>query len=143
MYNRDRHRKNLAGPTATIVAAYIGRHGVELSALPELIAIVRAAIGESEAERAAHLPQKAAVPIEESVHPDYLVCLEDGRRFKMLRPHLLYHHRMSVEEYRERWKLRGDYPLVAPGYSERRSDMARDAGLGRQGYGRGRPRRAE
>lgn len=61
----------------------------------------------------------------------------------MLRPDLLYHYCMSVEEYRERWKLRGDYPLVAPGYSERRSDRVRDADLGGQGYGRGRPRRAE
>lgn len=70
MYYGDRNSKNLAGPNATIGAAYIARHGVELSALPELIATVRAALGESEAERAAHLPQKPAVPIEELVHPE-------------------------------------------------------------------------
>ena len=74
--------------------------------------------------------QQPAVPIEMSVTPDYIVCLEDGRRFKMLKGHLRASYQMSPEEYREKWGLPADYPLVAPNYREKRVRMARDMGLG-------------
>jgi predicted transcriptional regulator len=76
-----------------------------------------------------------------SVHDDFLICLEDGLEVKMLKPHLSKCHQMSPDEYRSKWNLPHDYPMVAPAYSQRRSKMAKDAGLGTLGYGRGRPKK--
>lgn len=76
-----------------------------------------------------------------SVHNDFLICLEDGMEVKMLKPHLSKCHQMSPDEYREKWNLPHDYPMVAPSYSQRRSEMAKAVGLGTFGYGRGRPKK--
>ena len=78
--------------------------------------------------------------IKNSVKEDYIMCLEDGERLKMLKPHLERCHHMTPEQYRAKWNLPHDYPMVAPSYSRRRSEMAKDAGLGTFGYGRGRPK---
>ena len=82
------------------------------------------------------LPASPAVPIEESVHDDYLICLEDGKKLQMLKRHLSTVYQMTVEEYRERWGLPANYPVVAPNYAARRSRIAKSSGLGRAGRGR-------
>ena len=79
---------------------------------------------------------KPAVPVRKSVAPDYIICLEDGKKFKSLKRHLRTHYNMSPEEYREKWGLPADYPMVAPNYSATRSRLAKDNGLGRKAGGR-------
>src|SRR5215471_7858632 len=118
--------------TTNIVAAYVRRNKVASDQLDTLISIVHQALSglgrpaaETETERT------PAVPIRRSVHPDYVVCLECGWRGQMLRRHLATGHGLSVDQYRGRWKLPRDHPLTAPGYSERRSSLAKQLGLGR------------
>jgi predicted transcriptional regulator len=117
---------------ARIVAAYVRRNQVGFDQIPVLISTVHQAIaglGKPEAKDAG--PRIPAVSLRQSVRPDYLVCLECGRRSKMLRRHLADAHGLSTDEYRKRWNLRSDYPMVAPAYSERRSGLAKQLGLGR------------
>jgi predicted transcriptional regulator len=118
--------------TANIVAAYVRRNQIGSDQLATLISTVHEALSrlgkpaaETETERT------PAVPIRRSVHPDYVVCLECGWRGQMLRRHLSTGHGLSVDQYRGRWKLPRDHPLTAPGYSERRSSLAKQLGLGR------------
>lgn len=115
-----------------IVAAYVRNNSVQTTDLPDLIRNVHrslTALGETSAE-----PEKLkpAVPIKKSIHHDYLVCLEDGLKFKSLKRHLRSKYDLSPDEYRERWGLPADYPMVAPGYSAQRSKLAKKMGLGRQ-----------
>src|SRR5215469_6791091 len=118
--------------TANIVAAYVRRNRVGSDQLGELISTVhRALSGLAKPPTEAKDERTPAVPIRRSVHRDYVVCLECGWRGQMLRPHLATGHGLSVDQYRTRWKLPRDHALTAPGYSERRSSLAKQLGLGR------------
>ncbi len=101
------------------------------SDLPGLIATVHETLGTLGTEEAAPRP-KPAVPIKQSVKPDYIVCLEDGEKMKMIKRHIKTSHNMTPEEYRQRWGLSRDYPLVAPNYAKQRSALAKKIGLGRK-----------
>ena len=119
--------------SAQIVSAHVAKNAVSPEALPALIRSVHAALAGveqpvvSEPER----PQPA-VPIKRSVFPDYIVCLEDGAKMKMLKRYLKVRFDLTPEAYRERWGLPRDYPMVAPSYAERRSTLAKSIGLGRK-----------
>ena len=120
--------------TASIVAAYVSHNTIAVDQLPALIARVHAALsGLSEGRAAASGGAEAlrpAVPVKRSVTADYIVCLEDGKRFKSLKRHLRTQYKMSPEQYRQRWGLAPDYPMVAPNYAKARSDLAKRMGLG-------------
>src|SRR5271170_5059220 len=122
------------GLAAEVVAAYVSNNPLPKSDLPDLILAVHSSLERlgSEPERALHQAEakSPAVPIRRSVTPDYLICLEDGRRFKSLRRHL-GGLGLTPEQYREKWKLPSDYPMVAPNYAAQRSAMAKKIGLGR------------
>jgi predicted transcriptional regulator len=115
-----------------IVSAYVSNNTVASSDLPGLILDVHAAL--SRASNNAPAPdreeQKPAVPIKRSVTPEYIVCLEDGKKFKSLKRHLRTQYNLSPEEYREKWDLPHDYPMVAPNYAAARSQLAKKMGLG-------------
>ncbi|MBV9200893.1 MAG: MucR family transcriptional regulator [Alphaproteobacteria bacterium] len=118
--------------TAKIVESYLQHHTVGISELPDLITSVHRSLrelGTSSAPEAAPAP---AVSVRQSVHPDYVVCLDCGYRGRTLRRHISSRHGLSREEYLRRWGLRPDHRLTAPAYSERRSTMAKDLGLGRK-----------
>jgi len=125
--------------TAEIVAAYVRNHSVAVGNLLELIAQVHGALGNVAARGATPLEPaaKPAVAVKKSITSDYLICLEDGKKFKSLRRHLRSQYNMSPEQYREKWGLPADYPMVAPNYAEARSKLARQMGLGQQPRGRG------
>jgi predicted transcriptional regulator len=126
--------------SADIVSAYISHNALSSSDLPRLIADVHSAlIGLSAGAAPTPVEElKPAVPVRKSVTPDYIVCLEDGKKFKSLKRHLRTQFDMSPEQYREKWGLPADYPMVAPNYSATRSRLATDNGLGRKpGAGRG------
>ena len=118
--------------TSNIVEAYVSNNSAELDDVPVLINNVYSALsglsgaGEQEEER-----PEPAVSIRASVKPDYLVCLEDGKKLKMLKRYLRTNYDMSPEEYRERWNLPSDYPMVAPNYAAARSELAKKMGLGK------------
>jgi predicted transcriptional regulator len=127
---------------ADIVAAYVTNNPVQAPNLPELIDTVHRSLSQLASGKAtAELPEPA-VPVKRSVRSDHIVCLEDGNKFKSLRRHLATAHGLTPEEYRERWNLPADYPLVAPAYSSERSELAKKLGLGRKlkAKGRGRTR---
>ncbi|WP_353256455.1 MucR family transcriptional regulator [Hyphomonas sp.] len=120
---------------ASIVSAYVRNNALQMSELPELIRSVYGALQElsnpgtaPEAE-----PLRPAVPIKRSIYKEHIVCLEDGLKFKSLKRHLRSKYGLSPEEYRQKWGLPADYPMVAPGYSEKRSKLAKKMGLGRSG----------
>ncbi|MCW0181825.1 MucR family transcriptional regulator [Zavarzinia sp.] len=118
--------------TADIVASHVSNNSVPLSELPQLIQQVYATlagIGTPKEEPAPARPQPA-VAIKKSVTPEYLICLEDGKKLKMLKRHLMTAYGMTPDEYRARWELPPDYPMVAPNYAEQRRDLAKKIGLG-------------
>jgi len=120
--------------TTEIVAAHVSNNSVAPTDLPQLIDQVYqslAGIGKT-AAGAADRP-KPAVSVKRSIHPDYIVCLEDGKKLKMLKRHLKTAYNMTPESYRERWGLPADYPMVAPNYARQRSKLAKDIGLGTRG----------
>jgi predicted transcriptional regulator len=121
------------GNVAKIVAAYLSKNQVSLGALPEVIRTVHNALlgqaGHAVAEPTP--PQAPAVPIRKSITPDFIICLEDGRKLKMLKRHLRTMYNMTPDDYRAKWNLPPDYPMVAPNYASARSQFAKDAGLGR------------
>ena len=118
--------------TADIVAAYVGNNAVPATDLTSLIGDVYKALTVSVEGKEDQPPQdlKPAVPVRRSVTPDYIICLEDGKKFKSLRRHLRTHFDLSPEQYREKWGLPLDYPMVAPNYAEARSRLAKEMGLG-------------
>ena len=122
--------------TASIVAAYVSHNAIAADQLPSLIARVHAALsnvsGGQVALAGAGEAPRPAVPVKRSVTPDYIICLEDGKRFKSLKRHLRTQYKMSPEQYRERWGLGADYPMVAPNYAKTRSQLAKKMGLGQQ-----------
>lgn len=123
------------GLTADIVAAYVSNNPVPASELPQLIADTHAAIANLQSGVNAKQPEEKLVPaisVRKSVTPDFLICLEDGKKFKSLKRHLATHHDLTPDEYRQKWNLTADHPMVAPNYSAARSALAKAAGLGRK-----------
>ncbi|MDB5683049.1 MAG: transcriptional regulator [Sphingomonas bacterium] len=120
--------------TADIVSAHVSNNSVALADLPSLIQNVHVALsglGETVAEPEER--REPAVPIRSSVKPDFIVCLEDGKKLKMLRRHLMTHYQLTPEQYRAKWNLPADYPMVAPNYTEQRRTLAKKIGLGTRG----------
>jgi predicted transcriptional regulator len=125
---------NLIELTAEIVSAFVSTHSVASGDLPGLInqvhsALYRTSTGAIEPETEALRP---AVSVKKSITPDYIVCLEDGKKFKSLKRHLRTHYDLTPEQYREKWDLPADYPMVAPNYAKARSALAKEMGLGQK-----------
>ncbi len=120
--------------TTEVVSAYVGNNPVSTAELPSLIGEVYSALQKAGGKETSVGPTKSkpAVPIKKSLTDDYIICLEDGKQFKSLKRHLRSHYDLSPEEYREKWGLPYDYPMVAPNYAKARSQLARDMGLGRK-----------
>ncbi|EGG78796.1 Putative mucR family transcriptional regulatory protein [Gluconacetobacter sp. SXCC-1] len=116
--------------TAEMVAAYVSKNTIDPEKLPYLITSVFQSLS-PKAEPVSELPIPA-VPIKRSVFPDYIICLEDGKKLKMLKRHLNVAYGMTPEQYRAKWGLPVEYPMVAPNYANRRSELAREMGLGRE-----------
>lgn len=127
--------------TADIVAAHVSNNSVAISDLSLLINNVHAALsGLGDAPVVEEKPVPA-VSVRSSVKPDYIICLEDGKKLKMLRRHLMTHYGMTPDDYRAKWGLPADYPMVAPSYAEKRRALAKEIGLGTKGRGGGRKRK--
>ena len=120
------------GFTAQIVSAHVSNNTVSRDALPDLIQQVFSTLMAAGTEQVEPERLQPAVPIKKSVFPEYIVCLEDGKKLKMLKRHLQTSYNMTPEQYRERWGLAHDYPMVAPKYAEHRSELAKKIGLGRK-----------
>ena len=125
---------NYIGLTAEIVSAYVSNNTVASGDIPALInqvhsALLRVSNGEAQSPSE---PLKPAVPVKRSINPDFIVCLEDGKKFKSLKRHLRTQYNMTPEQYREKWGLAADYPMVAPNYAAARSQLAKQMGLGQQ-----------
>jgi predicted transcriptional regulator len=122
---------DLLALTTEIVAAHVSNNTVSLADLPQLINQVYNSLANIGSIKAP-VPERPqpAVPVKKSVHPDYIVCLEDGKKLKMLKRHLKTAYNMTPEAYRERWGLAPDYPMVAPNYARQRSRLAKEIGLG-------------
>ncbi|MEY4708046.1 MAG: hypothetical protein RJB58_1769 [Pseudomonadota bacterium] len=127
-----------------IVAAYVARNPVAASELPGIIKNVHATLGglSGRAPEGGTAPRPPAVPVKKSVTPDHIVCLEDGKKLKMLKRYLRSRYKMSPDEYRARWNLPPDYPMVAPNYAARRSELAKKIGLGKGSTAKGKRRKA-
>ena len=131
----DSAANNLIELAADIVSAYVSNNTVSAQDLTALIGDVYAALQRTSSGIAPEPqpePLKPAVPVKKSVTPDYIVCLEDGKKFKSLKRHLRTQYNVTPEEYREKWGLPPDYPMVAPNYAQARSDLAKKMGLGQQ-----------
>ncbi|WP_274630697.1 MucR family transcriptional regulator [Arvimicrobium flavum] len=129
-----RNSEMLIELTADVVAAYVSNNPVPIGELPNLIADVHAALGRvgGTPEQPVAEKQKPAVNPKRSVHDDYIVCLEDGKKFKSLKRHLMTHYNLTPDQYREKWGLDPSYPMVAPSYAAARSQLAKKMGLGRK-----------
>ena len=125
---------NFIGLTARIVSAYVSNNAVASGDIPALINQIHSALRQVSSGQAisSSEPQKPAVPVKRSINPDYIVCLEDGKKFKSLKRHLRTRYDMTPERYREKWGLAPDYPMVAPNYAAARSQLAKQMGLGQQ-----------
>lgn len=119
--------------TTEIVSSYVANNKAEADTLPDIIDTVYKSLS-NVTNVAPHLAERPhpAVPIKRSITDDYIICLEDGKKLKMLKRHLKTAYDMSPEEYRERWGLPADYPMVAPSYAKKRSSLAKDIGLGKK-----------
>ena len=134
MQNDRASNGDLIDLAADIVSAYVSNNSLPVAELPALIADVHRALNNTQKglQEAQPEPLKPAVNPKKSVFPDYIVCLEDGKKFKSLKRHLRTHYDLSPEEYREKWGLPADYPMVAPNYAAARSALAKKMGLGQQ-----------
>lgn len=121
--------------TADIVAAHVSNNSVAVNDLPTLISNVHTALAAlvGPAPVVPEAKQEPAVSIRSSIKPDYVVCLEDGKKLKMLKRHLMTHYGMTPDQYRTKWGLPADYPMVAPNYAEQRRTLAKSIGLGTKG----------
>ncbi len=137
-------KETLITLTSDIVAAHVSNNDVSVEDVPSLITNVYDALqGLGEEAEPEEVPPEPAVSIRASIKPDYIVCLEDGKKLKMLKRYLRTNYDMTPEEYRARWGLPADYPMVAPNYAEKRRVLAKKIGLGRKpGAGRGRRKKA-
>ena len=120
--------------TADVVSAYVSHNPVPAAELPGLIGQIHASLRALASRPPAEVqgPQQPAVSVKKSVTPDYIVCLEDGKKFRSLKRHLRVHHDLTFDEYRAKWNLPADYPMVAPNYAAARSALAKKMGLGRK-----------
>ena len=131
MDDNDNLGETLITLTADIVSAHVSNNSVAVNDLPVLIQNVHTALSAlSERQEAPEPKPEPAVSIRSSVKPDYIVCLEDGKKLKMLKRHLMTHYQMTPDEYRQKWGLNADYPMVAPNYAEQRRTLAKKIGLG-------------
>ena len=121
--------------TTDVVSAYVGNNATATNQIPDLIQDRTHSLNALGEAHAAEAVPKPAVPVRRSLTPEYLVCLEDGKKLKMLKRYLRTTYDMSPEEYRQKWGLPADYPMVAPNYAKRRSEFAKRIGLGRRGRG--------
>jgi predicted transcriptional regulator len=117
--------------TTDIVAAHVSNNSVDVNELPQLIQNVHDALGRLGAPQTEpEIKLQPAVSVRASVKPDYIVCLEDGKKLKMLKRHLMTHYQLTPEQYRAKWSLPADYPMVAPNYADQRRSLAKKIGLG-------------
>jgi predicted transcriptional regulator len=130
----DETETDLIALTASIVSAYVSHNTIVAENLPNFITSVHAALSNASIHGGKEPKEelKPAVPVKKSIHPDFIICLEDGKKFKSLKRHLRTHYDLSPEEYRERWGLPADYPMVAPMYAAARSQLAKTMGLGQR-----------
>lgn len=142
--NQDDTKETLITLTSDIVAAHVSNNNVSAEDVSALITSVYGALaGLGAAAPAPEAMPEPAVSIRSSVKPDYIVCLEDGKKLKMLKRHLMTHYNLTPDQYRARWNLQADYPMVAPNYAEKRRELAKKIGLGRKpGARRGRKPKA-
>ena len=127
-------REELLAFTTEIVSSYLSSNTMPAAEIPAVIEQVFKTLANVNTDVNVSMDRpQPAVPIKKSITPDYIVCLEDGKKLKMLKRHLKTAYGMSPEEYRERWGLPADYPMVAPNYAEQRSKLAKDIGLGTRG----------
>ncbi len=127
----DKPTAELLEHTTRIVAAHVANNPIAAAELPSVIATVHQALATLGPEEPAPRPEPA-VPIKQSVKPEYIVCLDDGKKLKMLKRHLRTAYNMTPDDYRKRWGLPRDYPMVAPNYAKQRSALAKKIGLGRK-----------
>ena len=118
--------------TADVVAAYVGNNPLGTNDLPGVINAIHASLADLNRDGGSAKPPKPAVPIRRSVTPEFIICLEDGKKLKMLKRHLRTSFNLTPDEYRARWQLGPDYPMVAPNYAKRRSEFAKKIGLGQK-----------
>lgn len=130
--SQDNGSSELLALTSEIVAAHVANNSVPMAELPKLIQDVHRALSTVAAGGAVERPDPA-VPVKKSITPEYIVCLEDGKKLKMLKRHLMSAYSLTPEQYRERWGLPHDYPMVAPNYAKHRSHLAKKIGLGTRG----------
>src|SRR5688572_11845746 len=131
MDNQDQFGETLITLTADIVSAHVSNNSVAVNDLPVLIQNVHNALSVLGARKEEpEAKPEPAVSIRSSIKPDYIVCLEDGKKLKMLKRHLMTHYQMTPDEYRQKWGLNNDYPMVAPNYAEQRRSLAKKIGLG-------------
>ncbi|MDE0149321.1 MAG: MucR family transcriptional regulator [Rhodospirillaceae bacterium] len=128
-------REEMLRMTTDVVSAYVGNNTTATNQLPDLIRTVHGSLNALGEAQAAESAPKPAVPVRRSLTPEYLVCLEDGKKLKMLKRYLRTTYDMSPDDYRQKWGLPADYPMVAPNYAKRRSEFAKRIGLGRRGRG--------
>jgi predicted transcriptional regulator len=138
MSDQDDAAEMLVTLTTDIVAAHVSNNSVAISDLGLLINNVHAALSNLGEKPVVEEKLVPAVSVRASVRPDHLICLEDGKKLKMLRRHLMTHYNMTPDDYRAKWGLPADYPMVAPEYAERRRVLAKEIGLGTKGRGGGR-----
>ncbi|WP_417450370.1 MucR family transcriptional regulator [Kordiimonas sp.] len=125
-------KEDLLALTVEIVASYVSKNSVAVDELPNLIGQVFGTLQDlGNRGTIADATPEPVVPIKKSITPDYLICLEDGKKLKMLKRHLKTRYDMTPDDYRARWGLPGDYPMVAPNYAKQRRDLAKKIGLGR------------
>lgn len=138
MSNSSDSNETLVTLAADIVSAHVSNNNVAVSDIPTLISNVYNALSGLGAPAVPAAPRpEPAVAIRNSVKPDYIICLEDGKKLKMLRRHLMTHYQMTPEQYRAKWELPADYPMVAPNYAEQRRSLAKKIGLGTKANRRG------
>ena len=130
MADQNEANEDLLLLTTDIVAAYVSNNSVDKDDLPALIAQIHGAMREIQGG-AGDVPKPAA-PLKKSITPDFIICLEDGKKLKMLRRHLKSQFGMTPEDYRQRWGLPSDYPMVAPNYAKKRQELAKKIGLGKK-----------
>ncbi len=129
--NDKENQDTLITLTADIVAAHVSNNSVAVNDLPQLIQNVHSALSGLGSKPSVPEPKpEPKVPIRSSIKPDYIVCLEDGKKLKMLKRHLMTHYQMTPDQYRQKWGLNADYPMVAPNYAEQRRTLAKSIGLG-------------
>ena len=131
MRDNDRNEEEILKLVTEIVTAYVSRNAVAAEDLPGVIKSVHATLGGIQGAETGAPARAPAVPVKKSVTPDYIVCLEDGKKLKMLKRYLRAQYGLTPEAYRAKWNLPADYPMTAPNYAARRSEFAKQIGLGR------------